>query len=192
MEQKVLGQTNTSVKENTKPKRDPQRVPFSDSLGLSPLHFSKKRSMKSFLLRRLTTYLLELGMGFSLAYINKRLLCLGAKEKVDLVFYHIPSRRFVLVNLISGSLSPKEVGKMDSYLRWFDAREKTKEGQPSMGILLSAEVDESVLRYSAIADDPRRIRGICYPSNFPTLSDLENVVRQQKALFATLGNEHRE
>lgn len=70
---------------------------------------------------------------------------------VDLVFYNFYLRRFVLFDLRTGKLDPRDVGQMDFYLSFFDDKYKLPDDEPSVGILLCSEKDEVVAKYSALA-----------------------------------------
>src|ERR1700722_6313057 len=69
---------------------------------------------------------------------------------VDLVFYNIILKCYLLIDLKLGKLAHQDVGQMDSYVRMFDAQGRTDGDGPTIGLILCAEKNESIARYSVL------------------------------------------
>jgi predicted nuclease of restriction endonuclease-like (RecB) superfamily len=80
--------------------------------------------LESVLIDSLEEFLLELGRGFSFVKRQRHLSDNGEDWWVDLVFYNYYLRRFVLFDLKTGKLDPRDVGQMDFYLNFFDDKYK--------------------------------------------------------------------
>lgn len=138
--------------------------------------------LESVLIDSLEEFLLELGRGFSFVKRQRRLSEDGEDWWVDLVFYNYYLRRFVLFDLKTGKLDPRDVGQMDFYLSFFDGKYKLPDDEPSIGILLCSEKDEVVAKYSALARN-ENLRAAQYFTYLPTEEELAKVLRRNRAEF---------
>lgn len=104
--------------------------------------------MKSSLQAIITRFLLELGKGF--AFIGRQYpLQVGEKDyRLDLLFYHIRLRCFVVIDLKTGEFEPEFAGKMNFYLSVVDAQLKTDDDQPSIGIILCKSKSKIEVEYA--------------------------------------------
>ena len=135
------------------------------------------------LTEHITKFLLELGKGF--AFIGRQYpLELDGKEyRIDLLFYHIRLRSFVVIDLKTGAFEPEFTGKMNFYLSVIDDQLKQETDQPSIGIILCKGKKGIEVEYA--------LRGITKPigiseflitqalpaelkSNIPTIEEFEN------------------
>jgi hypothetical protein len=78
-----------------------------------------------------------------------------------MVFYNYLLKCFVLFDLKSGELSHKDIGQMDMYVRMVDALKRAPDDNPTVGIILCAQKDASVVRYSVLT----RAMSICSPAS---------------------------
>lgn len=100
------------------------------------------------LTEHITKFLLELGKGF--AFIGRQYpLQVGDKDyRMDLLFYHIRLRCFVVVDLKVVDFEPEFAGKMNFYLSVVDDQIKTKDDQPSIGIILCKNKNKLEVEYA--------------------------------------------
>jgi predicted nuclease of restriction endonuclease-like (RecB) superfamily len=100
------------------------------------------------LTEHITKFLLELGKGF--AFVGRQYpLQVGDKDyRLDLLFYHIRLRCFVLIDLKVVEFEPEFAGKMNFYLSAVDDQLKTAEDQPSIGIILCKNKDKLEVKYA--------------------------------------------
>jgi YhcG PDDEXK nuclease domain len=89
---------------------------------------------------------LELGKGFAFVARQKRITFEDQDFFVDLVFYNIILKCYLLVDLKLGKLTHQDVGQMDSYVRLFDAQGRTPSDGPTIGLILCAEKNEVAAR----------------------------------------------
>ncbi len=68
------------------------------------------------------------------------------------MFYHYILKCFVLIDLKTGKLTPQDVGQMDFYVRLFDDQCTQPDDNPTIGIVLCANRNEAVAKYSVLAD----------------------------------------
>ncbi len=101
----------------------------------------KELELERRLVQKITTFIMELGSGFSFIG-NQHTLIFNDKEyRVDLLFFHRRLRSMVAIELKIGEFKPEYVGKMNFYLSLLDKLEKSPDENPSIGIILCAEKD---------------------------------------------------
>ncbi len=123
--------------------KDPYSLEF---LGLGG--DADERVVESGLLGQLQRFLLEFGSGFSFVGRQARLLVGGDEFFIDLLFYHLRLRCFVVVELKAGAFKPEHAGKLNFYLAAVDDQFRHPEDRPSIGIILCREKNSVVVEYS--------------------------------------------
>ena len=101
----------------------------------------KELELERRLVQKITTFIMELGSGFSFIGNQHTLTCNDKEYRVDLLFFHRRLRSMVAIELKIGEFKPEYVGKMNFYLSLLDKFEKTLDENPSIGIILCAEKD---------------------------------------------------
>lgn len=115
-----------------------------------------ERELEQALLDQLQYFLLELGSGFAFVGRQKRIFTETGKQfYIDLVFYHVHQKCYVLIDLKTTELSHRDIGQMDMYVRLYDHKYRTAEDEPTVGIILCREKDPSLVRYSLLRDSPQ-------------------------------------
>ena len=102
------------------------------------------------LINQLQGFLLELGKGFAFIARQQRISTDSKDFYIDLVFYNYLLKCFVIFDIKRGELSHQDVGQMDMYVRMYDDLKRGPEDSPTVGIILCAQKDESVVRYSML------------------------------------------
>lgn len=143
---------------------------------------TKEKEIENQLIRHITQFLLELGAGFS--YVgNQYHLEIAEKDYyIDLLFYHLKLRCFVVIEIKTGDFKPEYAGKINFYLSAVDDLLKHSRDNPSIGILLCKTKNKVVVEY-ALRDMTKPIGvaeykiGTSIPSKFkgslPTVEELE-------------------
>ena len=136
------------------------------------------------LIHHITHFLLELGAGF--AYIGRQIpIIVGEREFfLDLLFYHIRLRCFVVIELKTVDFEPEHTGKLNFYIKAVDKQYRQESDQPTIGILLCKSKDKLVAEYAL--SDIRKPIGISeyqfthiLPDNFkPNLPSIEELERE--------------
>lgn len=123
-----------------------------DFLDLPEQTQLRESDLESAILENLQPFLLELGKGFAFVARQYRVTTESQHYFIDLVFYNYLLKCFVLIDLKIGRLEHQDVGQMDMYLRIFDELKRGEGDQPTIGLILCAEKDEVVARYSILHD----------------------------------------
>ena len=123
--------------------KDPYRFDF---LGLGDE--AQEREIEHALVRHVTEFLLELGAGF--AFVGKQVhLEVGGDDFfLDLLFYHLKLRCYVVIELKSGDFKPEHLGQLGFYLTAVDRQVKAAEDQPAIGLLLCKSKNRVVAEYA--------------------------------------------
>jgi predicted nuclease of restriction endonuclease-like (RecB) superfamily len=151
---------------------------------------AREKELEGGLLEHLRKFLLELGVGFAFVGSQYPLEVGGEDYKLDLLFYHIRLRCFVVIDLKMGPFKPEHAGKMNFYLAAIDDLMRHQDDQPSIGIILckskNAIIAEYALReatrpigvsaYRLTTSLPTKLRG-----NLPTTKELEAELKKSKA-----------
>ncbi|WP_232216458.1 PDDEXK nuclease domain-containing protein [Methylobacter marinus] len=129
--------------------------------------------MEQALTQHITQFLLELGAGF--AYVGRQVeLNVGGDDfYLDLLFYHLKLRCYVVVELKTGDFKPEHTGQLSFYLSAVDARIKSEQDAPSIGLLLCKTRNKLVAEY-ALRDNNKPIGVAQYQLAQALPADLEN------------------
>ena len=123
--------------------KDPYRLDF---LGLS--REAGERDVEHALVKHVTEFLLELGAGF--AFVGRQVLVdVGGDEFfIDLLFYHLKLRCYVVIELKGGKFKPEHLGQLGFYLTAVDAQVKHAQDNPTIGLLLCKNKNKVVAEYA--------------------------------------------
>ena len=100
------------------------------------------------LIKHIENFLLELGKGFMFVGSQQRVTLGNTHYYVDLVFYNIILKTYVLIDLKMGGLRPEHFGQMNMYLNYYEEEVNNEEDNKPIGIILCAEKDNVVAEYS--------------------------------------------
>ncbi|KWI92388.1 hypothetical protein WM08_08280 [Burkholderia ubonensis] len=117
-----------------------------DFLGLT--EDAQERDIEQALTRHITRFLLELGAGFAFVGRQYRLEVGGDEFFIDLLFYHLKLRCYVVVELKATPFRPDYAGQLNFYLSAIDAQLRAPEDQPTIGLLLCRERNRLVAEYA--------------------------------------------
>ncbi|OHT47209.1 PDDEXK nuclease domain-containing protein [Flavobacterium tructae] len=129
--------------------KDPYIFEF---LGLSAEAKNSERSLETSIIDHLQQFLLEFGKGFAFVARQQHIVTDTSDFYIDLVFYNYILKCFVIIDLKTGLLSHQDIGQIDMYVRMYDDLKKSESDQPTIGILLCSEKDETIVKYSVLAD----------------------------------------
>ena len=107
-----------------------------------------ERELETGLIRHLEKFLLELGQGF--AFVGRQYhLDLGDQDfYIDLLFYHLRLRCFVVIELKRGAFKPEYAGKMNFYCSVVDDVLKHAQDAPTIGLILCQQKNEVIAEYA--------------------------------------------
>jgi predicted nuclease of restriction endonuclease-like (RecB) superfamily len=161
--------------------KDPYKFDF---LNLSEEYFEK--DLEDALVSHITKFLLELGAGFSYVGRQYHLEIGGEDFYMDMLFYHLKLRSYVVIELKTGKFIPEYASKLNFYLSAVDDMLKHNNDNPTIGILICKEHNKIIAEY-ALRDINKPIGVSAYeltkaiPDNLkgslPTIEELENELK---------------
>lgn len=144
--------------------KDPMILEF---LGLKPQASYYEKDLEEALITNIQTFLLELGNGFSFVARQKRIQLEDDEYRIDLVFYNRLLRCFVLIDLKTHKITHEDIGQLQMYVNYYDRIEKQKEENPTIGILLCADKNDTMVKF-ALPEDNKSILASKYQLYLPT------------------------
>ncbi len=162
--------------------KDPFVLEF---LNLKDAPHLTESEIETALLDHLQEFLLELGKGFSFVARQQRITIDGDHFYIDLVLYNRLLRSFVLIDLKLGKLTHQDIGQMMLYTNFY-TRELLEEWEnPTIGILLCADKNDAVVRYTLPADEKQIFAAnykLYLPSEAEILAEIKSEQEKLKLL----------
>lgn len=96
-----------------------------------------------------------------------------------------------MIDLKTTQVTHQDIGQMDMYVRMYDELKKTKDDNPTIGILLCSDTDADVARYSVLHGN-EQLFATKYKTYLPTEEELKAEIESQKAIFEMQQQEKNE
>ena len=151
-------------------------------LGLPADPHIHESDLESSILDNLQQFLLELGKGYAFVARQQHIRTEWDDFYIDLVFYNYILRCFVLIDLKASRITHQDVGQMDMYVRMYDDLRRNEGDSPTLGIVLCAETDEDIARYSVMHDSEQLFMSK-YKLYLPDEEELRAEIEAQKRVF---------
>ena len=123
--------------------KDPYKLDF-----LTLTDAAQERDLESALVRHIRDFLLELGVGFAFVGSQYRLEVSGNEYFIDLLFYHLRLRCYIVIDLKVTEFKPEYTGKMNFYVSAVDDLMRHPDDQPTIGIVLCKSKDRTIAEYA--------------------------------------------
>ncbi len=165
--------------------RDILKNPYLfDFLGLAD--DMRERELECALLGHLREFLLELGNGFAFVGNQVRLVVGDEDYYIDLLFYHLKLRCYVVIDLKTRPFLPEDAGKMNFYLNAVDDQLRHPDDRQSIGLVLCREKEENrlVLEYA--------LRGLAKPIGVSEYALTRALPRELETTLPTIDEIERE
>ncbi|MDR3280013.1 MAG: PDDEXK nuclease domain-containing protein [Synergistaceae bacterium] len=160
--------------------KDPYVMEF---LNLKENKDYRESDLEQALIDHLQEFMLELGKGFSFVKRQRRVTTeSGEHYFIDLVFYNYILKCFVIIDLKVGKLTYQDIGQIDFYVRLFDDKIKQADDNPTIGIVLCAGRDETVAKYSVLAEN-ENLFASKYKLYLPTEEELKRELERERELI---------
>ena len=158
--------------------KDPMVLEF---LGLERKASYYEKDLESAIISHIADFLLEMGKGFSFVSRQKRLLIEDDEYFADLVFYNRLLRSFVVIEIKSHKLTHQDLGQLQLYVNYYDRYEKTADENPTIGILLCTDKNDTAVKL-ALPEDNKTILASKYQLYLPTTEQLISEINEVKRL----------
>ena len=159
--------------------KDPYIFEF---LGLPNDIKNSEKNIETAIIDHIQKFLLEFGKGFAFVARQQHIVTDTSDFYIDLVFYNYILKCFVIIDLKTGELSHQDIGQIDMYVRMYDDLKKSESDNPTVGILLCSEKDETIVKYSVLADK-KSVFASQYLLYMPKEEELKQIIEQDRHLF---------
>jgi len=160
--------------------RDPVMLEF---LGLPGTGKLLESTLEDALIGNLQSFLLELGKGFAFVARQQRISSETKDFYIDLVFYNYLLKCFVVFDLKTRELTHQDIGQMDMYVRLYDDQRRGPDDGPTVGIILCAHKDHTIVRYSVLHGN-EQLFASKYKLILPSEEELQAELLREQALIA--------
>jgi predicted nuclease of restriction endonuclease-like (RecB) superfamily len=159
-----------------------------DFLGLPLDPKNSERTIETAIINHLQAFLLEFGKGFAFVARQQHIVTDTHDFFIDLVFYNYLLKCFVIVELKADELSHQDIGQLDMYVRMYDDLKRSADDNPTIGILLCSEKDETIVKYSVL-NDQNNLFASKYLLYLPKEEELKQLIEQDRINFELDNNE---
>jgi predicted nuclease of restriction endonuclease-like (RecB) superfamily len=159
--------------------KDPYIFEF---LGLSPNISLTENKIETALINHLQHFLMELGKGFAFVARQQHVITDSSDFYIDLVFYNYHLKCFVLVDLKTHKLTHEAIGQMDMYVRMYDDLKREKNDNPTIGLILCSEKDETIVKYSVLSEN-KKLFASKYRLYLPKEDELKRLIEEDRVNF---------
>jgi predicted nuclease of restriction endonuclease-like (RecB) superfamily len=153
-----------------------------DFLGLPQDIKNTERSVETAIINHLQTFLLEFGKGFAFVARQQHIVTDTHDFFIDLVFYNYLLKCFVILELKADELTHQDIGQLDMYVRMYDDLKRSVDDNPTIGILLCTEKDETIVKYSVL-NDHNNLFASKYLLYLPKEEELKQLIERDRIEF---------
>ena len=146
--------------------------------------------LESAILTHIRDFLMEMGKGFAFVARQQHIVTETDDYYVDLVFYNIELKCYVLFDLKIGKITHQDVGQMDMYIRMYDDLKKRDDDNPTLGLVLCTDTDEDIAKYSILHGN-EQLFASKYKLYLPTDEELRAEIETQKQFFLMQQTENK-
>ena len=159
--------------------KDPYIFEF---LGLQQDSTLSETVLETALINHIQSFLIELGKVFAFFASQQHIATDTSDFFIDLVFYNYYLKCFVLIDLKTNKLSHEAIGQMDMYVRMYNDLKKAEDDNPTIGIILCTEKDETIVKYSVLAEN-EKLFASKYRLYLPKEEELKELIENDRTKF---------
>ena len=164
--------------------KDPYVLEF---LGLPEDPAASETDVESAIISQLQSFLLEMGHGFSFVSRQMRVSTETSHFYLDLVFYHYVLKCFVIIDLKTTKLTHQDIGQIDMYVRMFDDLKRGPDDNPTIGLILCTDKDETIVQYSVLKGS-EQLFASKYRTLLPTEAELIAELERERRVIEAKQN----
>jgi predicted nuclease of restriction endonuclease-like (RecB) superfamily len=177
--ERVLEHKKTPVENIQSILKDPYIFEF---LGFNQSEKFSEKEIETGIIDHIQKFLLEFGKGFAFVARQQHISTDTSDFYIDLVFYNYILKCFVIIDLKTGELSHQDIGQIDMYVRMYDDLKRNEGDNPTIGILLCSEKDETIVKYSVL-NDKNNLFASKYLLYLPKEEELKQIIDQDRIRF---------
>ena len=154
-----------------------------DFLNLKQDRHTLEKDIESKIMDKLQNFILEMGKSFAFVGRQYRISIDDDNYYVDLVFYNMILRCYVLIDLKANKLNHADIGQMDFYTRYFNKEVKQDTDNPTIGLILCTDKNKAMVKYTLLEDKNNNIFASKYTLYLPTEEELTKYIIEQRELL---------
>lgn len=155
---------------------------IGEFLGFTADSSFKESELEQAIIDNIEKFLLEMGKGFAFMARQQHIHTEKKDYFIDLVFYNVYLKCYVLIDLKTHTLEHQDVGQMDMYVRMYDELKRTESDNPTIGIVLCEDTDDDIARFSVLHDNDHLFASK-YMAYMPTQEQLRAEIERQKTIY---------
>ena len=155
---------------------------IAEFLGFQQDSSFTESELETSIINNLQKFIMELGKGYAFVARQQHIHTEKEDYYIDLVFYNYLLKSFVLIDLKTTKVTHQDVGQMDMYVRMYDELKRGENDNPTIGILICADTDEDIARYSVLHDSDQ-LFAAKYKTYMPTDEELRAEIEAQKNIY---------
>ena len=155
---------------------------IAEFLGMREDTSYLESDLEQCIIGNLQKFLMELGKGYAFVARQQHIHTEKEDYYIDLVFYNYILKCFVLIDLKTTKITHQDVGQMDMYIRMYDELKKATDDNPTLGIVLCADTDEDIAKYSMLHEN-EQLFASKYKLYLPTEEELRAEIEAQKEFY---------
>lgn len=164
---------------------------IAEFLGMQEETSYYESDLEQCIIDNLQKFLMELGKGYAFVARQQHIHTEKEDYYIDLVFYNYILKCFVLIDLKTKKITHQDIGQMDMYIRMYDDIKKSPDDNPTLGIVLCADTDEDVARYSVLHEN-EQLFASKYKLYLPSEEELRAEIETQKEFYYLQAKEKQE
>lgn len=148
----------------------------------------KEKELENALIDNIQQFLIELGSGFAFVGKQKEIMVGNKSYYIDLLFYHIKLKRYVVIELKSGEFEPEHAGKLNFYVTTVDKQLRDENDNATVGLIICKTKDDIIAEYSLTdlhkplgisSYELRKILPENFKSSLPSIEEIENELKNK-------------
>jgi len=151
-----------------------------DFLGFKSQEKYQESDLEKRIINNIEQFLLEIGKGFAFVGRQYPIYISGKYYHVDLVFYHLILKCYVLIDLKQGNITHQDLGQMMMYVNYFDKDIKQDNDAVTAGVVLGKNKDDAVVEY--ILGDNKQVFATRYLTYLPSKEELLEVLNETEEI----------
>ena len=155
---------------------------IAEFLGMQEDVSYHESELEQCIINNLQKFMMELGKGYAFVARQQHIHTEKEDYYIDLVFYNYILKCFVLIDLKTQKITHQDVGQMDMYIRMYDELKKSNDDNPTLGIVLCADTDEDIAKYSMLREN-EQLFASKYKLYLPSEEELRAEIETQKEFY---------
>lgn len=155
---------------------------IAEFLGMQEDVSYHESELEQCIINNLQKFIMELGKGYAFVARQQHIHTEKEDYYIDLVFYNYILKCFVLIDLKTQKITHQDVGQMDMYIRMYDELKKSNDDNPTLGIVLCADTDEDIAKYSMLREN-EQLFASKYKLYLPSEEELRAEIETQKEFY---------